>query len=80
MHTPPTVHYPVGRVRFLALAVLVIGCALAAAQLSWMAFAESIGWPQLAGLVAAVSAAAGLVFAWRHAARGVLSWDGQAWW
>ncbi|WP_137896431.1 hypothetical protein [Ramlibacter sp. 2FC] len=79
MHSAPSVTYPVGRSRFLALLLLSLWLAGAGVAGLWWRAPGGQGW-RLALVLAALLLAAGLAWRfWRSLAALALCWDGHSW-
>lgn len=78
MHAAPSVNYPVGRSRFLAVLLGVVwlcgAAALVVAAIAW-----TPGWRHVVGALALLASTVGAWQFWHSHPVGVLRWDGRAW-
>lgn len=79
MHSAPSVTYPVGRSRFLAMLLLLLWLAGAGAAGLWWRAPGGQGW-RLALVLASLGLAGVLAWRfWRSLRAQALCWDGQSW-
>lgn len=79
MRSAPTVSYPVGRSRFQAGLLGLLGLGGVALAAVWRDPFGAWGWRQVLFATLFGMAWLGALRAWLKAPAGVLSWDGQGW-
>jgi len=83
MHSAPSVNYPVGRSRLVAVAMVAVWAVGAGAAVAWRHQVDAnLGagnWRQWLLVAALIVAALGGCIALRAQPRGELRWDGQHW-
>ncbi|MEY3461067.1 MAG: hypothetical protein RLZZ03_720 [Pseudomonadota bacterium] len=79
LHNAPSVTYPLGRSRFLALMLLGGWLLAAGVSLWWWRSAPPGDWRPLLGGLSWLMAGLVMAGGWRHSPAGELHWDGEDW-
>ena len=79
MHRAPAVRFSVTQSRWHLRAIIAVGLLALACAVFFVSAQSALDWrvAALGGLIPLVLAYA--LHDWRHAARGILDWDGQQW-
>ena len=79
MHSAPSVSYPVGPTRGLAIIFLTLCAVSQGAVMLWCYQSHSVGWRQALGQVAWLAATWLGWRSWQRLPRGRIHWSGQSW-